>query len=58
MLLASVGARREALALLPLAQPRGLVLRDIMRFPGFDNIREDPVFVRIWNEAGPPGVSR
>jgi hypothetical protein len=39
------------------AQPRGIRLHDLMRFPTFDRIRSDPAFQRLWNETRAPGVA-
>lgn len=53
--LAQIGERDLALAVLERAFPRGVRLHDGMRNPDLDPIRNDPRFIRLWNETRAPG---
>lgn len=57
LILAMAGERQAALDALHRARPRGVRLHDIMRYPGFDVIRNEPAFQRLWNETRAPGVT-
>lgn len=56
--LVATGQKDRALDLLERVRPRGAWLWSYLVFPGFDPIRAEPRFVRIFEEARPPGAPR
>ena len=52
----AAGEPEVALAILEQARPRGPWLWSYLILPGFDAIRTDPRFHRIYEESRPPGV--
>ena len=55
MILAMLGDKETALVLLDRLAPRGFRLHDSLRAPAFDGLRDDPRFIRLWNETRAPG---
>jgi TolB-like protein len=55
MLLAAIGERERAVTVLESLRPRGIRLHDLLRYPFFDALRDDPRFIRVWNETRGPG---
>lgn len=51
--LTAVGSRDKAFDALSRARPRGAELRSALRDPGFDLIRSDPRFGRVWRDEPP-----
>ncbi|HXY20965.1 MAG TPA: hypothetical protein VEH83_13295 [Gemmatimonadales bacterium] len=58
MALAEVGEADRALGLLERLQPHGIVMHLLLRTSGFDPLRADPRFVRLFAESAPPGEAR
>ena len=56
--LVALGDTSRALDLLERIRPRGAWLWSYLVFPGFDPIRAQPRFQRVYREARPPGAER
>ena len=52
----SLGERDVTLGILEHATPRGPWLWSYLIFPGFDSLRTDPRFIKIFDESRPPGA--
>ena len=56
--LVATGQKDRALDLLERVRPHGAWLWSYLVFPGFDPIRAEPRFVRVYEESRPPGAPR
>lgn len=54
--LTAVGSRDKAFDALSRARPRGAELRSALRDPGFDLIRSDPRFGKVWRDEPVPAA--
>jgi len=58
MALAEAGEADRALDLLERLQPHGVVMHLLLRTSGFDPLRANPRFARLFAETAPPGAPR
>jgi len=56
--LLATGQRQRALDVLERTRPRGPWLWTYLLFPGFDRVRQDQRFQRVFEESRPPGAPR